>query len=302
MAPTTFVGTATERWNDEGRPTGHVGPARGSGARVRAAGFVRRRPFVAVPFSLPDDRLLSREHFLVEVNPRYCDLLDLGSTNGTKVNGLRVDRVRLSDGDVVAAGDSAIGVALVEDGAEANCPPPRCPGCGADAPAGPVRRRARRPLALPGLRGPPAPVPHDPPRLPDREADRQRRDGRGLPRPPALDQPPGRHQDDGPHRRGQRQGQGLLPPRDDGPQRPAHARRRVPPQHRRLLRHLRDRRPVPARHGVRPRQERAGVGHRAWRSRCRSARRLGSAGCSSRRSTTRTRRATSTATSSRRTC
>src|SRR5262245_57403395 len=37
-----------------------------------------------------DDPYFSRRHFLIEVNPPRCRLLDLGSRNGTHVNGLRV--------------------------------------------------------------------------------------------------------------------------------------------------------------------------------------------------------------------
>jgi len=95
--------------------------------------LVGRAPHV--PFSLPDDRLLSREHCRIEVNPPLCDLVDLGSTNGTKVNGLRVDRARLADGDSVAVGDSVIEVNLSET-IHGKLPPLRCPGCGATAPDG----------------------------------------------------------------------------------------------------------------------------------------------------------------------
>ena len=90
-----------------------------------------------VPLSLPEDRLLSREHFLVEVHPPTCDLLDLGSTNGTKVNGKRVERLRLRDGDRIAAGDSAIEVGVAES-VEWVLPPVRCLGCGATAPDRPA--------------------------------------------------------------------------------------------------------------------------------------------------------------------
>ena len=42
-------------------------------------------------FRLPSkDRYFSRIHFLVEVNPPRCRLLDLASHNGTFVNGGRV--------------------------------------------------------------------------------------------------------------------------------------------------------------------------------------------------------------------
>lgn len=63
-----------------------------------------------IPLSLPEDRLLSREHFVIEIHPTYCDLVDLGSTNGTKINGLRVERARLGNGDVIVVGESAIEV------------------------------------------------------------------------------------------------------------------------------------------------------------------------------------------------
>lgn len=86
-----------------------------------------------VHLSLPEDRLLSREHFRVEINPPLCDLVDLGSTNGTKVNGLRVDRVRLSDGDSVAVGDSLIEVWFAPSTMD-RLPRLRCPGCGVVAP------------------------------------------------------------------------------------------------------------------------------------------------------------------------
>ena len=45
---------------------------------------------VAVQFPVPDDKFLSRDHFLIEFNPPVCYLKDLGSTNGTKLNGQKV--------------------------------------------------------------------------------------------------------------------------------------------------------------------------------------------------------------------
>ena len=49
-----------------------------------------------VQFPMVDDLALSREHFQVDNEPPLCHLVDLGSTNGTKVNGLRVGRVLLA--------------------------------------------------------------------------------------------------------------------------------------------------------------------------------------------------------------
>src|SRR5258707_1212008 len=52
-------------------------------------------------FRLPaKDRYFSRVHFLVEVNPPQCRLMDMGSRNGTYVNGRRVeDTIDLKDQD-----------------------------------------------------------------------------------------------------------------------------------------------------------------------------------------------------------
>ena len=58
--------------------------------------IVGRSRFVHCP--MPEDMALSRDHFMIEINPPQCELRDLGSTNGTFVNNNRVDRVRLVSG------------------------------------------------------------------------------------------------------------------------------------------------------------------------------------------------------------
>lgn len=64
-------------------------------------------------FRLPhDDRYFSRVHFLLEVNPPRCRLVDLGSRNGTKVNGQRVKSAELSHEDVITAGRTEIQVRI----------------------------------------------------------------------------------------------------------------------------------------------------------------------------------------------
>lgn len=100
--------------------------------------FERHETFVVgrssqVQFPVPDDGFLSRNHFLIEFNPPVCFLRDLGSTNGTKVNGTRVDAVRLRDGDAITAGESAF-VVRVEDTASEGGPKIQCLGCGKLAP------------------------------------------------------------------------------------------------------------------------------------------------------------------------
>lgn len=54
--------------------------------------------------SLPGDAYLSRHHFMIEVNPPLCRLVDLASHNGTKVNGQRVEVVDLKNGDKIEVG------------------------------------------------------------------------------------------------------------------------------------------------------------------------------------------------------
>ncbi len=65
-----------------------------------------------------DDRYFSRVHFMVEINPPLCRLVDLGSRNGTKVNGQRVTTIDLKDGDVIAAGKTVIQVSMAADATE----------------------------------------------------------------------------------------------------------------------------------------------------------------------------------------
>src|SRR4051794_8921636 len=82
-----------------------------------------------VTFPMPSDLLLSREHFQIENAPPVGQLIDLGSTNGTKVNGLRVERVLIRAGDTIEAGDSVFTVQVVDqenDGLAGGT----CAGCG----------------------------------------------------------------------------------------------------------------------------------------------------------------------------
>jgi len=83
-------------------------------------------------FRLPKkDPYFSRVHFMIEVNPPYCYLMDMGSTNGTRVNGERVQAAYLGDGDLIQGGDTALRVSLVGQPEEAvgelPCRPPPLP-------------------------------------------------------------------------------------------------------------------------------------------------------------------------------
>jgi hypothetical protein len=55
--------------------------------------------------AIPDDVQLSSEHFSIECQPAGCFIRDLGSTNGTLLNGERVaELVRVQHGDQIVAG------------------------------------------------------------------------------------------------------------------------------------------------------------------------------------------------------
>lgn len=105
--------------------------------------IVGRSQFVHCPIN---DAALSRDHFLIEINPPRCEVRDLDSTNGTFVNNERIDRVRLASGDVIAAGQSLFRI-TVESKIPPNGAPPSsssvaiptrepitCAGCGTPAP------------------------------------------------------------------------------------------------------------------------------------------------------------------------
>jgi serine/threonine-protein kinase len=69
------------------------------------------------------DRYCSRIHFMVEVNPPCCRLMDMGSNNGTHINDHRVATAELHDCDRIRAGRTVLAVSF--QGAEP--PLPRAP-------------------------------------------------------------------------------------------------------------------------------------------------------------------------------
>ncbi len=91
----------------------------------------------------PDDLRASRHHCLLEIDAPSVTLYDLGSTNGTYVNGERVlsphgaapeEGRPLAVGDEVRVGDTALRVWLVEpateEGEEAGRAAELCGACG----------------------------------------------------------------------------------------------------------------------------------------------------------------------------
>ena len=66
-------------------------------------------------FCLPEDRYFSRHHCILEIAPPQCFLRDLGSTNGTFVNGQRTETVYLKSGDRIQGGETVIEVEVSSD-------------------------------------------------------------------------------------------------------------------------------------------------------------------------------------------
>jgi serine/threonine-protein kinase len=70
-------------------------------------------------FQLPaKDKYFSRVHFLIEVNPPSCRIMDMGSRNGTHLNGKKVDTSDLKDGDQIRAGHTILRISFEKDSSE----------------------------------------------------------------------------------------------------------------------------------------------------------------------------------------
>lgn len=69
-------------------------------------------------FCLPHDRFFSRHHCLIEIAPPQAFIRDLGSTNGTFVNGIRIESTYLKHGDRIQGGETVLEVQVIGDRAE----------------------------------------------------------------------------------------------------------------------------------------------------------------------------------------
>lgn len=86
-----------------------TGPRQGEVFRLdRNETFVVGRSRKAHLRFAQDDPYFSRMHFLVDANPPACRLVDLGSRNGTMVNGQKVRETELRHGDLIRAGHTTI--------------------------------------------------------------------------------------------------------------------------------------------------------------------------------------------------
>ncbi len=84
-----------------------TGPAAGRRVELGATGEIRVGRSPDVTLYIPNDSAISRNHFSIEATPKGYVASDLGSANGTELNGepLR-GRVALFDGDRLEAGHS----------------------------------------------------------------------------------------------------------------------------------------------------------------------------------------------------
>ena len=74
-------------------------------------------------FQLPTkDKYFSRIHFMVEVNPPQCRLIDMGSHNGTYVNGGQILTADLKDGDEIRAGHTVLRLSLAPGSSDVAVP------------------------------------------------------------------------------------------------------------------------------------------------------------------------------------
>lgn len=71
-------------------------------------------------FCLPHDRFFSRHHCILEIAPPQCFLRDLSSTNGTFVNGIRVETAHLKHGDRIQGGETVLEVEVAGDPGESS--------------------------------------------------------------------------------------------------------------------------------------------------------------------------------------
>ncbi len=80
---------------------------------VKTVGRAARADFVV------DAALVSRLHCRLEAGADRLEVIDLSSTNGTYVNGKRVERARLASGDRLRVGRVELMVERADDGSDA---------------------------------------------------------------------------------------------------------------------------------------------------------------------------------------
>jgi hypothetical protein len=134
---------------------GHRMPIRGGESLL-----IGRAPNRA-QFAVPHDNHMSGVHFAVECGPNGCRVVDKKSTNGTHLNGAKIQEAMLASGDEIKSGQTVFVVRIVPDDqlpAPSSSPQTvsQQPAAPRDIPS-PGPALARQPVIAP----PPTPSPDD---------------------------------------------------------------------------------------------------------------------------------------------
>jgi pSer/pThr/pTyr-binding forkhead associated (FHA) protein len=87
-----------------------AGPVTGRKIEIRAGSILRIGRTPKSDYAIGEDSYLSSLHFAVECDGAQCRVRDLGSSNGTFVNGERVTEILVREGDSVMAGGSTFAI------------------------------------------------------------------------------------------------------------------------------------------------------------------------------------------------
>jgi hypothetical protein len=83
-----------------------AGPIAGRKIEVRAGSIIRFGRTAKSDYAIGEDSYLSGQHFAVECDGSQCRVRDLGSSNGTFLNGGRITEKVVQEGDSLVAGGS----------------------------------------------------------------------------------------------------------------------------------------------------------------------------------------------------
>jgi hypothetical protein len=89
-----------------------AGPIAGRKIEIRAGSILRLGRTPKADYAIGEDSYLSSQHFAVECDGTQCRIRDLGSSNGTFVNGERITETVAREGDSVIAGGSTFAIHL----------------------------------------------------------------------------------------------------------------------------------------------------------------------------------------------